>query len=82
MRFSVGDKVVTNENILTNRFEVVVKKNVVGEVKFVDEDMYLVEFENGICGKDDCWWVRDDQVDVYRILTPVFSSTGIIVDYK
>ena len=62
--FNVKDSVVAKEDIMTCRFEIVVKEGTLGTILSRDEDegLYLVVFDEGICGKKDAWWVREHQI--------------------
>ena len=68
--FNVKDRVVAKEDIMTCRFEVVVKEGTLGTVLNKDEDegLYLVVLDEGICGKKDPWWVKEAQTRLLNTL--------------
>ena len=70
MGFSQRDRVIATTDILTCRFEVVVKEGTLGTVLSKDEDegLYLVVFDEGICGKKDPWWVKEHQIRLLNTL--------------
>ena len=77
--FNVKDSVVAKEDIMTCRFEIVVRKGTLGTVLGKDEDegLYLVVFDEGICGKKDPWWVKEHQIRLAKTVPRVPSLTTI-----
>ena len=78
--FNVKDSVVAKEDIMTCRFEIVVKGGTLGTVLGKDEDegLYLVVFDEGICGKKDPWWVKEHQIILSKPhkQTIIYSGDG------
>ena len=70
MVFSQGDRAIATKDILTCRFEIVVHEGTKGTVlsKDKDEGLYLVVFDEGICGKKDPWWVKEHQIRLLNTL--------------
>ena len=58
--------VLAREDIKTCMGDVVVKKGTKGKILSYceGEPLTLVEFDEGICGKNDAWWVLKSQLEL------------------
>ena len=68
MDFSQGDRVIATKDILTCRFEVVVKEGTKGTVKSLYNELCLVEFDKGVFGEPDEWWATEEQIRLLNTL--------------